>query len=223
MAQVRWMRSSVVSFFFSFLFFILFAPPLLPLPLSPLIHSAPLSLSTNLTLVKLFPHSLCLCLPLIIWGPTFLATTLLGLIHTDQGCKCDIVYHSAVPSHWWNSGLPLQRGERRICISCSYFVEGFSLSVIFGATLSIHRLYSNEQWDWTAIQEPCQHRWEVRVICQEEITGVRFRRGWLDHHVRLAQRTVGSELCCAVFVKWMIKNKGMMVTLFFPERDQEEG
>lgn len=209
MAQVRWMRSSVVSFFFSFLFFILFAPPLLPLPLSPLIHSAPLFLSTNSTLVKLFPRSLCLCLHLIIEDPALLATTLLGLIHTDQGCKCDIVYHCAV------TGETLDFLCRGFVSPVNILWRDFPLSIIFGATLSIQRLYSNEQWDWTTIQEPCQHRWEVRVTCQEEITGVWFHRGWLDHHVRLAQWTVGSELWCAVFVKWMIKNKGMMVTLFF--------
>lgn len=69
-----------------------------------------LSSSANLPLVKLFPRS-----PSPSHYPRashFLATTLLGLIHTDQGCKCDMAQRCAVPSHRWDSGLPLQKGGR---------------------------------------------------------------------------------------------------------------
>lgn len=84
---------------------------------------SPFILSTNLPLVKLFPRSLCLCLPLIIWGPALLATTLLGLIHTDQGCKCDIVYHCAVPSHRGN--FLCKWGKEEDFYLRSYFCKEF--------------------------------------------------------------------------------------------------
>lgn len=104
----------------------LFAPPLLPLPLARS-RFTPLSLAlTNLTLVELFPvFSRSLSPTHYLRARTSSPPFPLGLIHTDQGCKCDVVYHCAVPSHWGGggySGLPLQRGTGRICISCSWFV-----------------------------------------------------------------------------------------------------
>lgn len=104
----------------------LFAPPLLPLPLARS-RFTPLSLAlTNLTLLKFCPvFSWSLSPTHYLRARTSSPPFPLGLIHTDQGCKCDVVYHCAVPSHWGGggySGLPLQRGTGRICISCSWFV-----------------------------------------------------------------------------------------------------
>lgn len=146
------MRSSVVSSFFLISFFLsssfLFAPPLLPLPLARS-RFTPLSLAlTNLTLVELFPvFSRSLSPTHYLRARTSSPPFPLGLIHTDQGCKCDVVYHCAVPSHWGGgySGLPLQRGDRKDLYLL--FMVCFSLSIIFGATHSIHGLCSDGQRD----------------------------------------------------------------------------
>lgn len=127
----------------------LFAPPLLPLPLARS-RFTPLSLAlTNLTLVELFPvFSRSLSPTHYLRARTSSPPFPLGLIHTDQGCKCDVVYHCAVPSHWGGggySGLPLQRGDRKDLYLL--FMVCFSLSIIFGATHSIHRLCSDGQRD----------------------------------------------------------------------------
>lgn len=126
----------------------LFAPPLLPLPLARS-RFTPLSLAlTNLTLLELFPvFSRSLSPTHYLRARTSSPPFPLGLIHTDQGCKCDVVYHCAVPSHWGGgySGLPLQRGDRKDLYLL--FMVCFSLSIIFGATHSIHRLCSDGQRD----------------------------------------------------------------------------
>lgn len=126
----------------------LFAPPLLPLPLARS-RFTPLSLAlTNLTLVELFPvFSRSLSPTHYLRARTSSPPFPLGLIHTDQGCKCDVVYHCAVPSHWGGGILrtSLAEGDRKDLYLL--FMVCFSLSIIFGATHSIHRLCSDGQRD----------------------------------------------------------------------------
>lgn len=127
----------------------LFAPPLLPLPLARS-RFTPLSLAlTNLTLVELFPvFSRSLSPTHYLRARTSSPPFPLGLIHTDQGCKCDVVYHCAVPSHWGGGNTP--------DFPCRGGQEGF-VSPVHGLFFSVYYIWSNP------LHPRIMQRWAARL------------------------------------------------------------